>query len=130
MTAERVITVNGVEVQTTQHAEGRAQERGAPTDLLADLDPRHAVHLGVSRDGLDAVQGRSGWVYMVHMPALVGCRPVRAVVVTVLAWSDVQDGIQAAQAGRERFRWRPSPVRVWPARISRRPRVLRQEACP
>lgn len=108
--------VHGVEVRASFHALNRAFDRGQvsrPEALAHDV--RHAVHLGAGRDGLDALRGPSGLVYLVRLSGMPGRPPVFADLVTVLPWAEVADCIHKIwRWGKAPYRWVRQPVRVWP----------------
>ena len=114
--------MHGVEVRATAHATNRAAERGrlAGRDAIAQ-DVRQAEHLGAARDGLDALRGPSGLVYLVRLSGMLGRPPVFADVVTVLPWHEVEDCVRKIWTwGKAPHRWVRQSARVWPTSAEER----------
>ena len=114
--------MHGVEVRATAHATNRAAERGglAGRDAIAQ-DVWRAVHLGAARDGLDALRGPSGLVYLVRLSGMLGRPPVFADVVTALPWHEVEDCVRKIWArGKAPYRWVRQRARVWPTSAEER----------
>ena len=106
------ITVGDLEIEVSAHAVERAEERGLQGSIADDLARAH--HLGVACEGLDAVRGRSGLVYLVRLAGPINRPAVKGTVVSVLTWLMAEPDVNGVWAGKDRGKWVPVDPRVWP----------------
>lgn len=102
-----------MEITISEHARARADElaRWSEDDVRAAL--RSARHMGAMRDGLEVWWSKGRYrklILLVRAEGLVGCRPVRLAVITVMPFESTHREVCRARDGTGRKGWQAQAV--------------------